>query len=99
MSEPTAYFTPDFDTLNKLGVPRFETVATTGSGVEETLKGNHAARPRASDQVKKYNLEGSEPLDIQILNPLAKDSLWENADERHVPPPAATPKGLSADTP
>jgi signal recognition particle receptor subunit beta len=80
--------------INKLGVPRFETVATTGIGVEETLKG--ITQLVLAHLIKKYNLEGSEPLDIQILNAPsshapARDSLWEDADERHVPPPAPTP--------
>jgi len=78
--------------INKLGVGRFESVATTGIGVEETLKG--ITQLVLAHLIKKYNLEGSEPLDreIQILNvpsssAPAKDSLWEDADEPHVAPP------------
>ena len=77
--------------INKLGVARFESVATTGIGVEETLKG--ITQLVLAHLIKKYNLEGSEPLDreIQILNvpssnAPAKDSLWEDGDEA----PAAT---------
>lgn len=76
--------------INKLGVPRFESVATTGIGVEETLKGiTHLV---LAHLIKKYNLEGSEPLDreIQILNvpsasTPAKDSLWDDSDEPAAP--------------
>ena len=72
--------------VNKLGVPHFESVATSGIGVEETLKGiTHLV---LSHLVRKYGLEGSEPLDrdIQILNPTASaesrphDSLWDDDD-------------------
>ncbi len=69
--------------VNKLGVPHFESVATNGIGVEETLKG--VTQLVLSHLVKKYGLEGSEPLDreIQILNPIVSpdplphDSLWD----------------------
>ena len=73
--------------VNKLGVPYFESVATTGLGVEETLKGiTHLV---LSHLIKKYGLEGSEPMDkeIQILNPSAPaeprqpDSLWDEDDD------------------
>jgi mutual gliding-motility protein MglA len=73
--------------VNKLSVPSFESVATTGIGVEDTLKGiTHIV---LSHLVKKYGLEGSEPLDkeIQILNPVASpearphDSLWDEDDD------------------
>jgi signal recognition particle receptor subunit beta len=72
--------------VNKLGAPHFESVATTGIGVEETLKGiTHLV---LSHLVKKYGLEGSEPLDreIQILNPTLpsdaapKESLWDEEE-------------------
>jgi len=73
--------------VNKLGVPHFESVATTGLGVEETLKG--ITQLVLAHLVKKYGLEGSEPIerDIQILNatvaqdhPAAHDSLWDEDD-------------------
>jgi mutual gliding-motility protein MglA len=72
--------------VNKLGVPSFESVATTGLGVEEALKGvTHLV---LSHLVKKYGLEGSEPLEreIQILNPVTSserhphESLWDEDD-------------------
>ena len=72
--------------VNTLGVPSFESVATTGIGVEEALKGiTHLV---LNHLVKKYGLEGSEPLerDIQILNPATSsearphDSLWDEDD-------------------
>ena len=50
--------------VNKLGVPSFESVATTGLGVEETLKG--ATRLVLSHLIKKYGLQGKEPLEKEI---------------------------------
>jgi len=80
------------DAINKQHVPYFESVATTGIGVEEALKG--ITQLVLTHLVKKYGLEGSEPVDlqIQILNPVsaerpASDSLWDE-DE---PPAAAAP--------
>jgi signal recognition particle receptor subunit beta len=72
--------------INALGVPHFESVATMGLGVEETLKG--VTQLVLAHLVKKYGLEGSEPLDreIQILNPTVSadarphDSLWDEDD-------------------
>jgi signal recognition particle receptor subunit beta len=87
--------------VNKLGVPHFESVATTGIGVEETLKGiTHLV---LSHLVKKYGLEGSEPLerDIQILNPTVSaeprphDSLWDDDDVFGEVTPAKTPASSS----
>src|ERR1043165_8343737 len=55
--------------VNKLGAPKFESVATTVLGVEETLKG--ITQLVLAHLIKKYGLEGSEPVEreIQILNP------------------------------
>src|SRR5215217_5783084 len=84
--------------LNKMGVPTFESVATTGLGVEETLKG--ITQLVLAHLVKKYGLEGSEPLEreIQILNaPTASkpaaDSLWDDdeADPFGAAPPPPAP--------
>jgi signal recognition particle receptor subunit beta len=80
--------------INKLGVPHFASVATTGIGVEETLKG--VTQLVLSHLIKKYGLEGSEPLDreIQILNPTVAaearphDSLWDDDDVVAAAPPA-----------
>jgi signal recognition particle receptor subunit beta len=83
--------------LNKLSAPSFESVATTGFGVEETLKG--MTQLVLAHLVKKYGLEGSGPLDINILNapsatPPAKESLWDDDDDQPfsaappLPPPA-----------
>jgi signal recognition particle receptor subunit beta len=85
--------------INKLGVPHFGSVATTGIGVEETLKG--ITQLVLNHLIKKYGLEGSEPLDkeIQILNatvasePRAHDSLWDEEDPFADPPPAAAGDG------
>jgi signal recognition particle receptor subunit beta len=73
--------------INKLGVPHFESVATTGIGVEETLKG--ITQLVLAHLIKKYGLEGSEPIDrdIQILNAAVAreqtpaDSLWDDEDK------------------
>src|SRR6476469_2459682 len=80
--------------LNKLNAPYFESVATTGIGVEETLKGITALV--IAHLVKKYGLEGSEPLDreIQILDATVGDatpaeSVWEEADGDETMPSAA----------
>ena len=88
---PNALPAADLDReVNKLGVPRFETVATTGIGVEETLKG--ITQLVLAHLIKKYGLEGSEPLDkeIQILNARASteqapaDSLWDDTEDEPV---------------
>jgi signal recognition particle receptor subunit beta len=93
---PNALPVPELETeVNKLHVPWFESVATTGIGVEETLKGiTHLV---LNHLVKKYGLEGAEPLEkeIQILNPTvpsdaaAPESLWDEDDAGSV---AATPQ-------
>ena len=71
--------------LNKLTVPHFESVATTGVGVEETLNG--VTQLVLSNLIKKYGLEGPEPLDreIKVLNPpppepVPPDTLWDEED-------------------
>src|SRR5213075_627976 len=66
---PNAMPPPEIEAeLNKLNAPYFESVATTGIGVEEMLKG--ITQLVLTHLIKKYNLEGSEPLDreLQILN-------------------------------
>jgi signal recognition particle receptor subunit beta len=93
--------------MNKLSAPWFESVATTGIGVEEALKG--ITQLVLAHLVKKYGLEGSEPLDrdIQILNPTnteraASDSLWDEDDEPPAPappPPPARPVAASSPAP
>jgi signal recognition particle receptor subunit beta len=93
---PNALPVADIDReVNKLGAPHYESVATTGIGVEETLKG--VTQLVLSHLIKKYGLEGPEPVDreLQILNPAvpsersADDSLWDEEDEQ--PLPAASP--------
>jgi signal recognition particle receptor subunit beta len=81
------------DAINKLHTPSYESVATTGIGVEESLRGITGLV--LTHLVKKYGLEGSEPLDkeIQILNPIssnrpAADSLWDEDDEKPAAPAA-----------
>src|SRR5512141_1737948 len=66
---PNALHVEEIDKeVNKLRSPTFESVATTGIGVEETLKG--VTQLVLAHLVRKYGLEGSEPLEreIQILN-------------------------------
>jgi len=82
--------------LNKLGAPHFESVATTGIGVEETLKG--ITQLVITHLVKKYGLEGSEPLagEIQILNATVgqatpEESLWEVSGDETLPISAQRP--------
>ncbi len=90
--------------VNRLNVPFFESVATTGLGVEDTLKG--IAHEVLSHLIKKYGLEGSEePLEkehIQVLNAPStpeeaglapSETVWSEDDEAPVatnvaPPPA-----------
>jgi signal recognition particle receptor subunit beta len=84
--------------LNKLQSPSFESVATTGIGVEETLKG--ITQLVLAHLVKKYGLEGSGPIEkeIHILNAPTQsapaESLWDEDDDPFgqtvtTPPPAA----------
>jgi signal recognition particle receptor subunit beta len=79
--------------LNKLNAPKFESVATTGLGVEETIKG--VTQLVLAHLVKKYSLEGTEPIDrdLQILNVATErsgaDSLWDE-EEAPAPPPRPT---------
>ena len=72
--------------VNKLGVPHYESVATTGVGVEQTLKGitNLVLR----HLTKKHGLKQGDHLetDIQILNPQQqeqppRESVWDEDDE------------------
>ena len=92
--------------INKMHVPAFESVATTGLGVEETLKG--ITQLVLAHLIKKYGLEGSEPVDkeIQILNAPsqtrpAAESLWDDEEEPFgapAPPPPPPPPASSART-
>jgi signal recognition particle receptor subunit beta len=79
--------------VNKLGVPHYESVATTGFGIEETLKG--MTQLLLANLVKKYGLEGTEPLDdeIHILNGDAsaaerrQDTPWDEEEVEVLLPP------------
>ena len=79
--------------VNKLGVPHYESVATSGFGVEETLKG--MTQLVLAHLVKKYGLEGTEPLDeeIHILNADAsagerrQDTPWDEEEVEVLVPP------------
>lgn len=100
---PNALSVEDLDRqVNTINVPRYESVATTGLGVEETLKG--ITQLVLSHLIRKYGLEGSEPLDkeIQILNAPSQpavrdDSLWDEEEEPFEPgAPAPETPSLSA---
>jgi signal recognition particle receptor subunit beta len=90
---PNALATSAMDAeVNKLHVPTFESVATTGIGVEETLKG--ITQLVLAHLIRKYNLEGTEPIEreLQILNARSSDatpsdSLWD--DDAPLPTPSA----------
>jgi mutual gliding-motility protein MglA len=101
---PNALGIPDLNAeINKLAVPHFESVATNGLGVEETLKG--VTQLVLQHLIKKYGLEGSEPLDreIQILNPTLAaearphDSLWDEDDPFADPPPPPAASAFTLD--
>jgi hypothetical protein len=94
--------------VNKLQAPTFESVATTGLGVEETLKG--ITQLVLAHLVKKYGLEGSGPLEkeIQILNVPTQtttpaESLWDDDDEPFgstvTTPPPSPPAPAAASRP
>ena len=89
---PNAMPVADIDKdVNKFGAPKFESVATTGIGVEETLQG--ITQLVLAHLIKKYGLEGSDAgeREIQILNPTVPserppaDSLWDDDDEQPLP--------------
>ncbi|HEY6213926.1 MAG TPA: GTPase domain-containing protein, partial [Vicinamibacterales bacterium] len=100
---PNALPVAEIDTeINKLNAPHYESVATTGIGVEETLKG--ITQLVLAHLVKKYGLEGgAEPAEheIKILNaPVATertqpDSLWDEDDEQPFPATANLPPANS----
>jgi signal recognition particle receptor subunit beta len=99
---PNALPVDDIDKdVNKLGAPKFESVATTGLGVEETLKG--ITQLVLAHLIKKYGLEGSDAgeRDIQILNPTVPserpptDSLWDDEDEQPLPSSSPLPPANS----
>jgi signal recognition particle receptor subunit beta len=69
--------------INKLGVPTFESVATTGVGVEQTLRG--VTQVVLNFLIKKYGLDSSESTDrdLHAINPMIPamssspaDSVW-----------------------
>lgn len=88
--------------INKLTAPHYESVATTGVGVEETLNG--VTQLVLANLVKKYGLEGAEPLDreVQILSaaaapePLAAEALWDDEDPTLSLPGRQRAKGQEA---
>ena len=93
---PNAMSTAAMDAeVNKLHVPTFESVATTGIGVEETLKG--ITQLVLAHLIRKYGLEGTEPIEreLQILNARSSeaapaDSLWDDDAAAAPAPPAGS---------
>jgi signal recognition particle receptor subunit beta len=74
----------------RLKVPSYESVATTGIGVEQTLKG--ITQLVLGHLIRKYGLEGAEPSEreIQVLNPtVASDSSFEEESVWAEEPPDA----------
>jgi len=70
--------------INKYAAPHFQSVATTGIGVEETLEG--ITRLVLNHLVQKYGLEGTGSLDdLRILDAPAEavhgESVWEDVEE------------------
>src|SRR5262249_45143309 len=90
--------------LNKIKAPHYESVATSGAGVEKTLNG--ITQLVLSNLVKKYGLEGAEPLEreIRILNgahaheEAAPDTLWDEEDPT-LPLPSRQRKPIVDDVP
>ena len=86
--------------INRISAPHFASVATTGIGVEDTLKG--ITQLVLNHLVTKYGLEGSEPLDreIQILNakvatdPRPSESLWDEDEGEEMPAPESPSTGF-----
>jgi signal recognition particle receptor subunit beta len=82
---PNALSVADLETaINKYAAPHFQSVATTGIGVEETLKG--VTRLVLNHLVQKYGLEGSESIeDLRILDAPTDspkgESVWEDVEE------------------
>ena len=85
---PNALSVADLETaVNKYGAPHFQSVATTGIGVEETLKG--VTKLVLNHLVQKYGLEGTESIDdLRILDAPTEtrrgESVWEDAEEDNV---------------
>jgi len=87
--------------VNRLEAPSFESVATTGIGVESTLKA--VTNLVLTHLIKKYGLEGSGPLveeEIQVLNPPGpeappqEDTVW--AEDNVLATTVAAPDGEPA---
>jgi len=90
--------------MNRDKNPSFPAVAMNGVGVEATLKG--IAQLVLQHLIKKYGLEGSEPLDkeIQVLNAVAggddaaaRDSIWTEDDVMATT--VATPQSRASTSP
>ncbi|MEO8216479.1 MAG: GTPase domain-containing protein [Acidobacteriota bacterium] len=73
--------------LNHFGFPSFESIATTGSGIEETLNG--ISRTVLENLIQRYGLDDGEPMQRDVLGPASapsspEESLWV---EQAVPDP------------
>jgi len=88
--------------LNKMGARSFESVATTGIGVEQTLNG--IAQIVLAHLAKKYGLESATPIEkeIHVLNPTIQtegpgaESVW--ADDNVLATTVAVPEGVWEET-
>lgn len=92
------------EAMNRDKAPSFPAVAMNGLGVEQTLKG--IAQLVLNHLIKKYGLEGSEPLDkeIQVLNAgvsddnaAGADSIW--TEEEVIATTVATPQSPASTSP
>jgi signal recognition particle receptor subunit beta len=73
--------------VNKLGAPYFESVATTGVGVEDTLKG--ITRLVLQHLSKKHGLKDGDQLnELEIFNPQRTpppETVWAESDDETLP--------------
>jgi mutual gliding-motility protein MglA len=92
--------------INHLGVRTFESVATTGLGVEETLKG--ITQVVLSHLVRKYGLDSGGPLEkeIHVLDAntggeeaaVSEESVWDDSrPEVSSPQPEGPPSSFTVD--
>lgn len=70
--------------FNKIGAPHYESIATTGVGVEQTLRGITAVVLQYL--TKRHGLKEGDRLesDMQILNPqqqASRETVWDESDD------------------
>ena len=85
---PNAMSIPDLEReVNKIGAPHFESVATTGVGVEKTLKGiTHLVLQHLS---KKHGLKDGDHLnELELFNPppaAPPETVWAEHEDETLP--------------